>query len=67
MEKEFSKNECVSLNEEFPAFEIKKLEDRLETDPLAVSGLFNLNTDESFNEAQAPSEWCIMINVCGED
>lgn len=67
MNKELSKDECVSLNEDLTAFEIKKLEDRLETDPLAVSGLFNLNTDESFNESQAPSEWCLIINVCGED
>lgn len=67
MKKELSKDECISLNDEFQTFEIRKLEDRLETDPLAVSGLFNLNTDESFNEAQAPSEWCLVINVCGED
>lgn len=62
------KDECLSLNSSLPKFEVKKLEERLETDPLAVSGLFDLKTDESsVSEYQAPSEWCIFINVCGED
>lgn len=34
-----------SLNSEFSELELQKLEDRLETDPLAVSGLVNLTSD----------------------
>lgn len=32
-----------SLNAEFSELELQQLEERLETDPLAVSGLINLN------------------------
>lgn len=35
-------NEMFSLNSEFNEFELQKLEERLETDPLAVGGLLDL-------------------------
>ena len=36
-----------SLNDEFSELELKQLEERLETDPLAVSGFLNLSTNVS--------------------
>lgn len=35
--------ELKSLNSEFSEFELSELEQRLETDPLAVGGLLDLN------------------------
>lgn len=67
MEKQIVNDELKSLNKGLPVFDVKKLEERLETDPLVVSGLFNLHTDETVNVCQSPSEWCLVINVCGED
>lgn len=42
-----------SLNSEFSELELQKLEDRLETDPLAISGLLNVNYD-----VEATSDFC---------
>lgn len=42
-----------SLNAEFSELELQKLEDRLETDPLAVSGLLNTSYD-----VEATSDFC---------
>ena len=54
--------EMVSLNTEISEFDIKELEQRLETDPLAVSGLFNLSSDVvAYSE-----DWCLWDNNCGE-
>lgn len=35
-------NEMVSLNAEFSEFKLQELEERLETDPLAVGGLLDV-------------------------
>lgn len=52
----------VSLNTEMSEFDIKELEQRLETDPLAVSGLLNLSSDVvAYSE-----DWCLWDNNCGE-
>ena len=41
------KNEMFSCNSEFSEFDLQQLEDRLETDPLAVGGLMDLSTTAS--------------------
>lgn len=56
--------EVVSLNTTMQLFEMEKLEQRLETDPLAVSGMLDLESNEA---TASDSEWCIGINLCGED
>lgn len=48
MNENFSEREIVSLNETFSEFDLQKLEDRLETDPLAVGGLLDLSADGHF-------------------
>lgn len=52
----------VSLNTEMSEFDVKELEQRLETDPLAVSGLFNITSDAEVNS----EDWCFWDNSCGE-
>lgn len=37
-------NEMVSLNSEFSEFSLQQLEERLETDPLAIGGLLNITS-----------------------
>lgn len=44
MEKTNSYNEMVSLNSEFSEFDLQKLEERLETDPLAIGGLLDISS-----------------------
>jgi hypothetical protein len=56
--------EVVSLNTTMQLFEMEKLEQRLETDPLAVSGMLDLESNEA---TASDSEWCIFVNLCGED
>jgi hypothetical protein len=59
-EKEMVKeDEIISLNHElFSDFSIQKLEERLETDPLALMNLFNMDLLES------PCD-CKQIDDCG--
>lgn len=48
MKKTNLNDEMMSLNSEFSEFSLQQLEERLETDPLAVGGLLDLtNTDEN--------------------
>lgn len=54
--------DMVSLNTEMSEFDVKELEQRLETDPLAVSGLFNITSDAEINS----EDWCFWDNSCGE-
>lgn len=42
MRKETKKEVLTSLNSEFGEFDLQELEQRLETDPLAVGGLLDL-------------------------
>ena len=44
------KNELRSLNEELPAFYLDELEQRLETDPLAIAALLNMDSSDSSDE-----------------
>lgn len=44
------KNELRSLNEELPAFYLDELEQRLETDPLAIVALLNMDSSDSSDE-----------------
>lgn len=37
-------DEIISLNSELSEFDVQELEERLETDPLAVGGILNLST-----------------------
>lgn len=41
------KKELRSLNEELPVFYLEELEQRLETDPLAISALLNMDYSDS--------------------
>ena len=45
MEQKKEKEELTSMNAKFSEFDLQKLEERLETDPLAVGGLLDLNSD----------------------
>lgn len=47
MEKTNSYNEMVSLNSEFSEFDLQKLEERLETDPLAIGGLLDVTSSST--------------------
>lgn len=51
-----------TLNSEFTELNLRELEQRLETDPLAVGGLLNL----SQTEVSPMSKDC-WIDVCWED
>nr|WP_302829810.1 hypothetical protein [uncultured Bacteroides sp.] len=50
--------EILSLNSDFSEFNLQQLEDRLETDPLAIGGLVNFTAN-----ADEPMPAC-FINVC---
>lgn len=57
-----SQEEIISLNETIDQeFFTEQLEERLETDPLAIGGLFDL-----FSENQAVYDDC-WINLCWEN
>ena len=56
--KDFEKNGVQSLNAVLPEFFIEDLEQRLETDPLATTGLLNMD---------APSDGCLVNLDCERD
>ena len=49
-------DELVSLNSEYSEFDLQKLEERLETDPLAVGGLVDLVTTEQLSDISLISD-----------
>lgn len=58
------KNEIVPMNSELTEFDLQELEQRLETDPLAVGGILNLSAtddssllDVSANDCEHCSGW----------
>lgn len=51
MKKEQKKEELVSLNSEISEFDLQQLEDRLETDPLAVGGLVDLASTQDLSQS----------------
>ena len=60
-----SNDEMLSLNSEFSEFSLQQLEERLETDPLAVGGLLDLSSTTSDNQSFNPAR-CTEYN-CGVD
>ena len=58
--------ELKSLNSEFSEFELRHLEERLETDPLAIGGLFDLPDGDGLESCKfkcGPLEDCeLTIN-----
>lgn len=63
MKKEQSeKPEFISLNTEFNDFSLQQLEERLETDPLAVGGLLDLNSSLSADDTDGCT-YCIGCNL----
>lgn len=48
MNKKTTNEMMVSMNSSFPEFALQKLEARLETDPLAVGGLLDLDDAELY-------------------
>lgn len=56
--KKNKKEELVSLNSEFTEFNLQELEQRLETDPLAVGGLLNLTSSDD------PSQSATVLSDC---
>lgn len=60
-------NEMISFNSEFSEFELQQLEERLETDPLAVGGLVDFSAG---NEGINPACWlfdCPHLVECSLD
>lgn len=55
------KNELVSLNSELTEFSLQELEQRLETDPLAVGGLLNI---ASSNEVSSSTIQLLDCEQC---
>lgn len=59
MEKENFKNEeMLSLNSELTEFHLLELEQRLETDPIAVGGLLNMASSGEMSFTTFSSEEC---------
>lgn len=55
--------EIFSVNSDFSEFDLQQLEDRLETDPLAVGGLLNLTSEDT----PMPTCWifkCPLLSSC---
>lgn len=50
-EQKAEREEIISLNSEVSEFDLKQLEERLETDPLAVGGLFDLASTQDLSQS----------------
>lgn len=57
-------NEMVSLNSEFSEFSLQRLEERLETDPLAIGGLLNMTSSTDNIESAYLVNDCVDF-TCG--
>lgn len=56
--------EMISMNKDlYDDFFVNKVEERLETDPLAISGLFNLNNTSE----DQPVPYCWFESSCSAD
>lgn len=66
--KDLESKELVSLNSELSEFDLQNLEERLETDPLAVGGLLDVATTNDLsslvNVSEESCERCGGIFVC---
>lgn len=49
--KDFPKEELISLNSELSEFSVQELEERLETDPLAIGGLVDLASTQDLSQS----------------
>lgn len=59
-------NEMVSLNSEFSEFNLQKLEERLETDPLAIGGLLDVSSsmnDDFTSDLARCTEYSCGIDI----
>lgn len=59
------KNALSSLNSEFSEFALQQLEERLETDPLAVGGLVDLSYAEDNIAPRCIVVTCPNLQECG--
>lgn len=66
MEKKNLKEELVSLNSELSEFDLQQLEERLETDPLAVGGLVDLASTNDLSQLASRMEDC-ECNICWDN
>lgn len=63
--KNIGNKELISLNSELTEFNVQELEQRLETDPLAVGGLLNIiTTDDSSLFTADSCEHCGGMFAC---
>lgn len=60
------KGKLVSLNTEMSELQLQELEQRLETDPLAVGGLLDLTSNASPNSDVNTLGSCLWDNECNE-
>ncbi|TGX81335.1 hypothetical protein E5358_10925 [Palleniella muris] len=58
----FMEKEIVSLNKELPQFFLEELEERLETDPLSVGGLYDLEASSDSGD-----DFCLKDEICNID
>lgn len=56
------KGDLISLNSELSEFELQQLEQRLETDPLAIGGLLDLASSDDLSQ----SVRVMSSNECGD-
>lgn len=56
--KDLESKELVSLNSELSEFDLQNLEERLETDPLAVGGLLDVATTNDLSSLITTGEDC---------
>lgn len=61
--KKIEKEEMLSLNSEISEFDLEQLEERLETDPLAVGGLLDLASTQDLSQSIHVLDSC-ECNAC---
>lgn len=59
--KNLEQGDLISLNSELSEFELQQLEQRLETDPLAIGGLLDLASSDDLSQ----SVRIMSTNECG--
>lgn len=57
------KEEIFSVNSDFSEFDLQQLEDRLETDPLAVGGLLDLLNEETPVPTTIGKTFCDWLQI----
>lgn len=64
--KKLESKDLMSLNSEFSEFKLGQLEQRLETDPLAVGGLLDLDVESDLSLASQCNGALQYIHCSGE-